>query len=49
MISLSASTVEAKPPALQTTIAGTSTMAMNISAPWMKSVQQTAMYPPISV
>ncbi len=48
-ISLSESTVAAKPPALQITMAGTSTMAMNMSVPWTKSVQHTAMYPPMRV
>ncbi len=43
LISLSASTESAKPPALQITSAGTSTIATNMSEPWMKSVQHTAM------
>ena len=43
LISLSESTVAAKPPASQITMAGTSTMATNMSEPWMKSVQHTAM------
>ena len=40
---LSASAVAAKPPAWHTTAAGTRTTATNISVPWMKSVQHTAM------
>ena len=49
MIAFSPSTVAANPPAWQTTIAGTRTIATNMSEPCTKSVQHTAMYPPMSV